>query len=148
MDNSRFENDSLVDLLSECHQSMRKMLESTWNLHHEVPISNTEWYILSKVYNHDRIPLSEVTKHVSISRQAIHKQVKNLEAKNFLMVGNVKYNKKEKCLQLTEKGKNYYERYEQLKAELETKIASKIGKEEIILLKEILGKDWGMKSSS
>lgn len=134
----------VIDLLSERHQLLRELLEEHWNNEHDISISNTEWYILSKVYQNNHPPLSIVTKHINISRQAIHKQVKNLEAKGLVLIENVKYNKKEKCLVLTEEGKTLYEKYEVLKASLEEKIASEIGEENMKMLKEILQLDWGI----
>ena len=41
---------TLLDLLSERHHLMRSSLENRWNKEHDVPISNSEWYILAKVY--------------------------------------------------------------------------------------------------
>lgn len=134
----------LIDLLSERHNLMREKLEATWNNHSDIHISNTEWYILSKVYQNGRPPISSITKHINISRQAIHKQVRNLEAKGLIELENVEYNKKEKCIKFTPLGEACYEKYEELKKQLEIKIATKIGMEQIEALKKLLNQDWGI----
>gem|GEM_PF-213945 len=142
--NSKAEDVNLIDLLSERHNMLRKISEKTWNNRSEMYISNAEWYILARIYK-NRPTISELTKNVEISRQAIHKHVKNLSAKGLVEVKNVEYNKKEKCIELTESGEECYEKYDVLKAQLEQQIAEKIGGEQVKILKNLLKIDWGIK---
>ena len=137
-------NYDLIDLLSERHYKLREKLEVTWNELSDIHISNTEWYILSKIDQHGRPPISTITKHINISRQAIHKQVKNLATKGLIEIRNVEYNKKAKCLVFTGQGEECYKKYEQLKMEFEEKIAEEIGRENLEILKNVLSKDWGI----
>jgi DNA-binding MarR family transcriptional regulator len=139
--NSEFQHLDLVDLLSERHFLLRSITEKLWNDSSDIYISNSEWFIMARIYK-KRPTIAYVSKHVDISRQATHKFIKSLEAKGLVEIHNVKNNKKEKCLRLTELGEECYEKNEALKATLEKKIADKIGSENVSLLKEVLKLDW------
>lgn len=142
--NSELQNLDLVDLLSERHSLVRKILERAWNDQSEIYISNSEWYIMARIYK-KQPTISHVTKNVEISRQAIHKFIKNLSAKGLVEINNVENNKKEKCIQLTALGEECYEKNEALKAKLENKIAEKIGALQVKILKDLLKLEWGIK---
>jgi DNA-binding MarR family transcriptional regulator len=141
--NSELQNLDLIDLLSERHNFVRRFAERAWNNQSEIYISNSEWYIMARIYK-KRPTISYVTKNVEISRQAIHKFIKNLSAKGLVEIQNVEDNKKEKCIQLTPLGVECYEKNEALKAQLENKIAVNIGIEQVKLLKDLLKLDWGI----
>jgi DNA-binding MarR family transcriptional regulator len=141
--NSELQNLDLIDLLSERHNLVRRIAEKTWNHQSEIYISNSEWYIMARIYK-KRPAISYVTKNVEISRQAIHKFIKNLSAKGLVEIQNVENNKKEKCIQLTALGEECYEKNEALKAQLENKIAENIGIEQVGILKDLLKLDWGI----
>lgn len=139
--NSELQNLDLIDLLSERHSLVRKISETSWNNQSEIHISNSEWYIMARIYK-KKPNISYITKNVEISRQAIHKFINKLAEKGLVQVENVENNKKEKCIQLTALGEECYEKNEALKAQLENKIAEKIGAEQVSTLKEILKLDW------
>ncbi|MEH7523223.1 MarR family winged helix-turn-helix transcriptional regulator [Bacillus sp. JJ1503] len=139
--NSELQNLDLIDLISERHSLVRRISEKAWNDKSEIYISNSEWYIMARIYK-KRPTISYVTKNVNISRQAIHKFIKNLSAKGLVEVHNVENNKKEKCIQLTALGEECYEKNEALKAQLENKIAEKIGAEQVNMLKNLLKLEW------
>lgn len=141
--NSELQNLDLIDLLSERHSLVRKISETSWNNQSEIHISNSEWYIMARIYK--RKPnISYITKNVEISRQAIHKFINKLSEKGLVQVENVENNKKEKCIQLTALGEECYEKNEALKGQLENKIAEQIGAEQVSTLKEILKLDWNI----
>lgn len=142
----KLENLDLIDLISERHLLLRKISEDIWNDSSDIYISNSEWFIMARIYNHpDQQPLiSYVSKHVDISRQATHKLLKNLEEKGLIKIENAMHNNRDKCTQLTALGEECYIRNLQLKAGLEKKIADKIGAEKMAILKEILKSDWGL----
>ncbi|WP_240035364.1 MarR family winged helix-turn-helix transcriptional regulator [Neobacillus notoginsengisoli] len=131
----------LIDLLSERHTLVRRMAENVWNDQSDLSISNSEWSIMARIYK-KQPTISHVTKNVDISRQAIHKFLKNLSAKGLVEINNVENNKKEKCVQLTALGEECYEKNMNLKAQLENKIAETIGMEQVNKLKELLQLDW------
>jgi DNA-binding MarR family transcriptional regulator len=139
--NSELKNLDLIDLLSERHSLVRKISEKAWNDQSEIYISNSEWYIMARIYK-KQPPISYVTKNVEISRQAIHKFIQKLSEKGLVEIKSMENNKKEKCIQLTALGEICYEKNEALKAQLENKIAEKIGTEQVEILKDILKLDW------
>ena len=139
--NSELRKLDLIDLLSERHSLVRKISEKAWNDQSEIYISNSEWYIMARIYK-KQPTISYVTKNVEISRQAIHKFIQKLSEKGLVEIKGVENNKKEKCIQLTALGEACYEKNEALKAQLENKIAEKIGTEQVTILKDILKLDW------
>lgn len=140
---SEFQHLDLFDILSERHYLLRSITEKLWNDSSEIYISNSEWFIMARIYK-KQPTIAYVSKHVDISRQATHKFIKSLESKGLVEIQNVENNKKEKCLRLTPLGEECYEKNKALKATLEKKIEEKIGKEKLFLLTEILKLDWGL----
>ena len=139
--NAELQNLDLIDLLSERHSLVRSISEKAWNNQSEIYISNSEWYIMARIYK-KQPSISYVTKNVEISRQAIHKFILKLSEKGLVEIRNVENNKKEKCIRLTTLGEECFEKNESLKAQLEIKIAEKIGIEQVSILKDILKLDW------
>lgn len=135
------QNLDLIDLISERHVLLRRILERSWNDSSHISISDSEWFIMARIYK-KQPTISYVTKHVDISRQAIHKLIKNLESKGLVEVKNSETNNKDKCIQLTPLGVECYEKSLSQKATLEQKIAEKIGVEQLSILKNILKSDW------
>ena len=141
--NSELHNLDLIDLLSEHHILLRRITEKLWNDSSDIYISNSEWFIIARIYQ-KQPTISYVSKQVEISRQATHKLIKSLESKGLVVVENVENNKKDKCIKLTVLGEECYVKNESLKATIEKKIADHIGIEQLILLKDILKADWGI----
>src|SRR3954451_5151811 len=129
-------------MLSERHLQLRKVTEKLWNDSSDIYLSNSEWFIMARIYK-KQPTIAYVTKHVDISRQATHKFMKSLEAKGLVEINNVENNKKNKCIRLTKLGEECYEKYESLKAKIEKEIADKIGSEKLNLLKDFLQFDLG-----
>ncbi|MBD8026270.1 winged helix-turn-helix transcriptional regulator [Ureibacillus sp. Re31] len=131
----------LFELISECYSSIRKKIEEKWSEISDITISNSEWYIMMKIYK-KQPTISSVTKNVRISRQATHKFIKKLESKGLVEIlpGN---NNRDKCIQLTNIGELCVEKYIVLKKDLEMKIQEKIGNEKYTIIKEILQSEWG-----
>nr|WP_310194459.1 MarR family transcriptional regulator [Neobacillus niacini] len=136
-------NLDLIDLLSERHLLLRKISEELWNDNSDIHISNSEWFIMARIYK-KQTTISYVSKNVDISRQATHKFIKNLELKGLIEIMNLKNNNKEKGIQLTTLGEECYEKNEALKATIEKKIADKLGDKQVSFLIEILKSDWGL----
>lgn len=140
---SEINNLDLTNLLNERHTQIRKLTEKRWNDYSDIQMSNSEWYIMEKIYK-KQPTIANVSKNVEISRQATHKFIKQLEAKGLVEIDNAKHNKKDKCIRLSELGNACYEKNKALKADLEEKIANQIGYEELEQLKKILKEDWGL----
>lgn len=141
---ARLQSLDLIDLISEHHLQLRKITEKLWNDSNEMYISNSEWFILARIYQKKQATISYISKQVGISRQATHKFVKRLEEKGLIEIIDLENNRKEKGIIMTPIGNKCFEKNESLKAELEIKIADKIGSDKVKLLKEILKLDWGL----
>jgi len=88
----KFEDLDLIDLISERHLYLRKITEKTWNDTSDINISNSEWFIMARIYGL-RPTLSYVSKSVDISRQATHKLVRGLESKGLVFIEDSTENK-------------------------------------------------------
>ena len=140
---SEFKNMDIIDMVSERHLQLRKLTEKRWNDSSDIYLSNSEWFIMARIYK-KQPTIAYVSKNVDISRQATHKFIKNLEAKGIVEISSVEYNKKDKCIRLTKLGEECYEKSQSLKVNLEKEIADKIGSEQLTLLKDLLKLDWGL----
>ena len=116
---------------------IRKVTEELWNSSNDIYISNSEWFIIARIYNKNPT-ISSINKQVNITRQATHKIIRSLESKGLVEINGVKDNKKEKSIRLTTLGDACYEKNESLKAGLENKIANQIGRENLESIKEVL----------
>lgn len=142
--NTNVQQLNLIDLLHERHRMIRETVEKRWNEKNDIHISSSEWYILTKIYK-QRPTISYITKNVDITRQAIHKVIKNLSEKGLVAVQQMENNKKEKCIELTAYGEKCYETNVALKAKIEDEIEEKLGAEQVTMLKNLLRLDWGTK---
>lgn len=129
--------------MSERYEILRRLAEEKWNNNNELYISNSEWFILGKIYN-SQLTISDVAKDVEISRQAIHKIVKSLEAKGLVEVSSVEHSKKHKAIRMTEFGQICYEKNAHYKGEIEQQLIHTLGEIEVTKLKDILTLDWGI----
>lgn len=141
--NPELQNLNLIDLLSERHILLRGISEKSWNNSSDIYISNSEWFIMARIYK-KQTTISYVSKHVDISRQATHKFVKSLESKGLVEIKKSTNNNKDKCIQLTSLGEECYEKNMSLNEALEKRIADRIGNEQFTILKDILKSDWGL----
>ncbi|WP_188206987.1 MarR family winged helix-turn-helix transcriptional regulator [Alkalibacillus aidingensis] len=134
----------LIDLISERHLQLRQVSEKIWNDQNNIDLSNSEWIIISKIYHKKQMTVPCIAKHVDISRQAAHKFINRLEEKGVVSVKRLENNRNAKLLELTELGKQCYEKNETLKAHLENRIAEEIGEERLKQFKQVLKEDWGL----
>lgn len=140
---SNLDHLDVIDLISERHLQLRGIIEEMWNENNSLRVSNSEWFILARIYKKNPT-IASISKSVDITRQATHKLVKSLEAKGLLVVQGAESNKKEKTVQLTELGNTNYEEYLSIKDRLIEKIQRSIGSEKGNLLRELLEADWGI----
>ncbi|ULT57035.1 MarR family winged helix-turn-helix transcriptional regulator [Neobacillus drentensis] len=136
----------LIDLLSERHLLLRRITEKLWNDSSDIHISNSEWFIMARIYK-KQPTIADISKSVDISRQAVHKFIKSLQSKDLVEVMNVKNNNKEKCIKLTLLGEACYEKNAALKASLVKKVADKIGEQQVAFLKDLLKSNWGLEEA-
>lgn len=131
----------LVNLIIEKNDYVRHMIESMWEEQSDIKISQTEWYIIHKIYG-QKPTISDVSKNVTITRQATHKNIKSLQAKGLVEISNSEHSKRDKCISLTQLGVQCCDKHTELKSNLENKIAQVIGEERLIILKDILKLNW------
>lgn len=132
-----------IDLLSERHAQLRQLTETAANVDQESKISSSEWYIIS-IIGAETYTLSELTALVKLTRQAIHKTVKQLEQKELVVLKAVTGNKKEKCVNLTTLGHDLWQRNQTYQQELEQHIKTTIGVAQFEQLKALLQTDWDL----
>ncbi|MGE7665374.1 MarR family winged helix-turn-helix transcriptional regulator [Ureibacillus composti] len=137
----QLKNLDIVDLISERHVQLREFLENQWNNFSNIRISNTEWFILNRIYG-NQPTIASITKSANITRQATHKNVKSLEAKGLVEIVNAEQNKRDKCIRLTPLGERCFEKYRELTEELERKLTLTIGVERMKVLIDALKMDW------
>lgn len=133
----------VIDLLSERHLMLRQEIENEWNSGSDLRISNSEWFILARVFKKSPT-IASISKSVDITRQATHKLVKSLEAKGLVEIHQAEGSRKAKTVRLTELGVTSYEHYLSIKENLTNRIAASIGAEKLQLLKHVLEEDWGV----
>ncbi|SEJ74518.1 DNA-binding transcriptional regulator, MarR family [Bhargavaea ginsengi] len=134
----------LIDLLGERHFQLRRLAEERWNKRGDLPISNSEWFLMARIDGGEPT-IAEVSRQVDITRQATHKLIRKMSEKGLVEVADDERNKKVKRVRLTGLGHECYRKNEQLKSELEEKIAEAIGADSVAALKEILAVDWELK---
>lgn len=135
---------TLTDLLSKKYLKLRTHIETIWNEQHDFPISTTTWAIIAFVYQ-GKTTIAEVTRQANlanVSRQAIHKIIKNLEARGLVFISDSKENKKVKRIELTTEGIDCYKRLNAIKVETEHKIKTTIGEEAFNTLINLLKINW------
>ena len=133
---------SIIDLISEKHIILRREVEERWAQNEEEGISHTEGLLLAKIHM-GKISIAEVARQANISRQAMFKCAKKLEARGYLkfVVGE----NNNKYTELTDKGKDYCIKSEKLKQDIEKEISSVLGKDKVEMLKELLNNNWIIK---
>lgn len=135
--NQIISNLTLIDLISENHSRLRKLVEVEWNRRYQINITHTEWHLMAKV-EQEKLKISQVTDIIGISRQAVHKIVSKLIEKELISSEYLKDNKRDKYLHLTSKGLECNKKMKEIKDELEEKMINKFGNERIKDLRKIL----------
>lgn len=126
-------NLNIIDLISENHIKLRRIVEDRWLESNEEEISHTEGFLLAKI-SMGKISIAEVARQANISRQAMFKCAKKLELRGYLKFNN-------KYAELTDKGLEYCKKSIKLKEDIEKEIINNIGKKNLELLKKILNKN-------
>lgn len=134
-------NYELLDNISDKYFQLTEAIEQMWNNSYNIAITKSEWQILSLIYG-KKPTIAEITKKVDISRQATHKNIKLLCSKGLITVNNVENNNKNKYLELTSFGESCYLDSQLMKESIEKDIVTKIGPENVSILKDILQMEW------
>lgn len=130
---------NIIDLISEKHIVLRREVEDKWASSSEEEITHTEAFLLAKI-SMGKVSLAEAARQAHISRQAMFKCAKKLEEKGYLEF-NLEDNHNKYAV-LTLKGQAYCQKSRELKTSIENEIAEILGKDHVLLLKELLKKNW------
>ena len=81
------ESYNLVDLISDKHAKLRKMVIDAWIKNGEEEITDTESYMIAIVQK-ERTTVAQIAKKIGISRQGAHKCAKGLIEKGYIEIEN------------------------------------------------------------
>ena len=139
--NSYLDNLNLIDLLSEKHAQLRKIVRDKWSENAGEYITDTESYIIA-LLERKAMTASQLARIIDISRQGSHKNTKNLIAKGYIEIENYDSSSRDKTLILTKKGEKFCEETLVLKNKLEKSIEEVIGTDNLTVLKSCLKETW------
>jgi DNA-binding MarR family transcriptional regulator len=132
---------NLVDLISEKHAKLRKMVRDKWVETGEEYITDTESYMLA-LLERQPMTVAQLARKIDISRQGAHKCSKGLISRGYILVENIEGNSRDKALILTDKGHRFCEETLIIKKKIENDIKNSIGEDELELLRKYLSKTW------
>ena len=88
------------------------------------------------------LTISDLAKLMNISRQAVQKTISTLVDHGLMGLTESPDNRSAKLIKITDKGRKMQLWSKQVIDNAEKRLAAKIGRERLELLKEILGEDW------
>lgn len=138
---SGLESQNLVDLISDKHAKLRKMVINTWIENGEEEITDTESYMIALI-DREKTNIAQIAKKIGISRQGAHKCAKGLIEKGYIEIEDQHINSRDKFLILTEKGKYFLKETLHIKQNIEEQIINSIGKDKFDIIKEIFTNPW------
>ncbi len=139
--NSDFKSLNIIDLISEKHAKLRKMVIETWVNMGEERVSDTESYMMALIEKNE-LTVAQIGRIIGISRQGAHKCAKGLIERGYIIIENQDISSREKVLSLTEKGERFCRETLILKEKFETEIIKAIGEEKFKILKDCLSENW------
>ena len=138
---SSLESQNLVDLISDKHAKLRKMVINTWIENGEEEITDTESYMIALI-DREKTNIAQIAKKIGISRQGAHKCAKGLIEKGYIEIEDQHINSRDKFLILTEKGKYFLKETLHIKQNIEEQIINSIGKDKFDVIKETFTNPW------
>ena len=141
---SNFQGLNIIDLISEKHAKLRKMVIEAWVESGEERVSDTESYMLALIEKNE-LTVAQIGRIIGISRQGAHKCSKGLIERGYIIIENQNVNSRDKILFLTEKGLRFCREILILKEKFETDIINAIGEDKFQILKQCLSENWFQK---
>lgn len=141
---SNFQGLNIIDLISEKHAKLRKMVIEAWVESGEERVSDTESYMLALIEKNE-LTVAQIGRIIGISRQGAHKCAKGLIERGDIIIENQNVNSRDKILFLTEKGLRFCRETLILKEKFETDIINAIGEDKFQILKQCLSENWFQK---
>ena len=114
---SNFQGLNIIDLISEKHAKLRKMVIEAWVESGEERVSDTESYMLALIEKNE-LTVAQIGRIIGISRQGAHKCAKGLRFCRETLI---------------------------LKEKFETDIINAIGEDKFQILKQCLSENWFQK---
>ncbi|MDK2564498.1 helix-turn-helix domain-containing protein [Romboutsia sedimentorum] len=139
--NTEFKSLNIIDLISEKHAKLRKMVIEIWVEMGEERVSDTESYMLALIEKNE-LTVAQIGRIIGISRQGAHKCAKGLIEREYIIIENQDINSRDKILALTEKGLRFCRETLILKEKLEADVVKSIGEDNFKILKDCLSKNW------
>lgn len=139
--NSDFQSLNIIDLISEKHAKLRRLVIETWIKMGEERVSDTESYMLALIEKNE-LTVAQTARIIGISRQGAHKSAKSLAERGYIIIENQDTNSRDKLLYLTEKGMRFCKETLILKEKFEDEIINSIGEDNFKILKDCLSKEW------
>ncbi|MGL5313696.1 MAG: MarR family transcriptional regulator [Peptostreptococcaceae bacterium] len=132
---------NLIDLISEKHARLRKMVRDTWKEQGEDEVTDTETYMLA-IIEREKTTVANAARIIGISRQGAHKCVKSLIDRGYVLIENNDTKSRDKALVLTEKGSRFCKESLMIKLKLEESIKESLGEDSFEILKKCLNEKW------
>ena len=85
----------------------------------------------------------KLAENIGVSRQAMHKILEQMENEGFIEIAQDPHDRRAKIVDFNSRARHLQRAALTLLAQIETQLASRIGKEELRALKVILDSDWG-----
>ena len=139
--NSNFNGLNIIDLISEKHAKLRRMVIETWVEGGGERVSDTESYMLALVEKNE-FTVAQIGRIIGISRQGAHKCAKGLIERGYIIIENQDVKSRDKILSLTEKGLSFCKDTLTLKEKFQIDIINSIGEEKFKILQECLSESW------
>ena len=136
-----FKDLNIIDLISEKHARLRKMVIDTWVEMGEERVSDTESYMMALIEKQE-LTVAQISRIIGISRQGAHKCAKGLSERGYIEIKSKETNARDKILYLSERGYRFCRETLILKEKLEADIINSLGEEKFKLLKDCLVKNW------
>lgn len=132
---------NIIDLISEKHAKLRKMVIEAWVELGEESVTDTESYMLALIEKNE-LTVAQIGRIIGISRQGAHKCAKGLVERDYIIIKNQETNSRDKVLSLTQKGQRFCRETLILKEKFEDEVIKSIGENNFKILKECLSEDW------
>ena len=82
--NSDFQSLNIIDLISEKHAKLRRLVIETWIKMGEERVSDTESYMLALIEKNE-LTVAQTARIIGISRQGAHKSAKSLAERGYII---------------------------------------------------------------
>lgn len=129
---------NLIDLISEKHLALRKKVAEL----DDSGLNKTETHILSVLESHPYLSISEISRHIHLSRQGAHKSVQGLLERELIETVDSEANHRDRYLAITPKGRECNRQQLEIKLTLEQRILTKLGEDKASLIRSVFQEEW------